>query len=838
MMANSVQQARGMQRRPSLRKGISLRGMPELENVEEVKDSFNRHLHFTVGKDRNVATNIDYMQAVSHAVRDQLIGKWMRTQQNYHETDPKRVYYLSLEWYMGRTLGNSMLNLGIQGSTEEALNQLGLAIDELEEYEEDAGLGNGGLGRLAACFIDSMSTVGLPAHGYGIRYEYGIFKQEFVEGWQRELPDNWLRFGNPWEIQRPESTQNIQFYGHVEYKDGKASWVNTKSVLAVPYDTPVPGYKNGVVNTLRLWSAQAPVEFQLDSFNRGDYMGAVIENNVAEDISRVLYPNDNFFEGKELRLKQQYFLVAASLTDIIRRHKTEPSWRERGWACFVDKAAIQLNDTHPSLAVPELMRLLLDEEDMSWDEAWKITTAVMAYTNHTVLPEALERWPVALFEKLLPRHLQIVYEINHKHMEAVKKAFPGDNQRLTRMSIIEEDHGKRIHMGYLAIVGSHAVNGVAALHSELIKQTIFKDFYEMYPERFQNKTNGITPRRWLIKSNPALTNLIDERLPGEKWATDLYELKKLLAFVADKDFLREIQNAKRENKMALCRLVSEQYGLELNVDSIFDCHVKRIHEYKRQLLNVLHMITRYNEIKANPDKEFTPRTVMFGGKAAPGYDMAKRIIKLINNVAERCNNDPAVSKYLQVLYFENYRVSLAEKIIPAVDLSEQISTAGTEASGTGNMKFMLNGALTIGTLDGANVEMADEMGHENIFIFGMTVDEVQALERNGYNPQDYYNSNPVLKEALDQIRDGFWSPEDTGLFRMIWDTLMVHGDKYMLLADYQSYIDKQREVDAVYCDQKKWLTMAIHNISSIGKFSSDRTIREYAKDIWGAECRN
>ncbi|KNC86574.1 glycogen phosphorylase [Sphaeroforma arctica JP610] len=834
MAENKVQQARGMVRRPSLRKGISLRGMPELENVEEVKASFNRHLHFTVGKDRNVATNIDFMQAISMAVRDQLIGKWMRTQQNYHETDPKRVYYLSLEWYMGRTLGNAMLNLGIQGSTEEALNQLGLAIDELEEYEEDAGLGNGGLGRLAACFIDSMSTVGLPAHGYGIRYEYGIFKQEFVDGWQRELPDNWLRYGNPWEIQRPESTQNIRMYGHVS--NGK--WVDTKQVLAVPYDTPVPGYKNDVVNTLRLWSASAPVEFQLDSFNRGDYMGAVIENNVAEDISRVLYPNDNFFEGKELRLKQQYFLVAASLADIIRRHKTEPSWKERGWACFPDKAAIQLNDTHPSLAVPELMRILIDEEGKDWDESWKITTSTLSYTNHTVLPEALERWPVSLFEKLLPRHLQLVYEINHRHMEAVKAKYPGDNDRLSRMSIIEEGGGKRIHMGYLAIVGTHAVNGVAALHSELIKKTIFKDFYEMYPERFQNKTNGITPRRWLIKANPALTNLIDEKLPGEKWATDLYELAKLKKFADDKDFMRSIQNAKRENKLSVCRLVAEEYGIELDVDSMFDCHVKRIHEYKRQLLNVLHMITRYNEIKANPDKEFTPRTVMFGGKCAPGYEMAKRIIKLINNVADKCNNDPAVSKYLKVVYFENYRVSLAEKIIPAVDLSEQISTAGTEASGTGNMKFMLNGSLTIGTMDGANVEMAEEMGLENIFIFGMDVDEVHALGAKGYNPHEFYDNNATLRECLDQIRDGFWSPEDPSMFSMIWDTLMTRGDQYMLLADYQSYIDKQREVDEVYRDQKKWLKMAIHNIASIGKFNSDRTIREYAEEIWGAQCRN
>lgn len=827
--------------RPTLQKAISLRGMPELENVEEVKEAFNRHLHYTIGKDRNQATNRDYMHALSHTVRDQLMQKWIRTQQNYAETDPKRVYYLSLEWYMGRTLGNVMLNLGIQGTTDEAMNQLGLEIDELEEYEEDAGLGNGGLGRLAACFIDSMSTVGLPAVGYGIRYEYGIFNQVFKDGWQVEQPDNWLMFGNPWESQRPEDERQVKFFGRVDVVDGKFTWVDADTVLALPYDTPVPGYKNNVVNTLRLWCAKSPSQFELSSFNRGDYIGAVLHRNVSENISRVLYPNDNFFEGKELRLKQEYFLCSASLQDIIHTYKykglgaTEPT--RTSYDDFPNKVAIQLNDTHPNLAIPELMRILVDEEGLGWDYAWDICIRTFAYTNHTVLPEALERWPVDLLGKLLPRHLQIIFEINRRFLDDVRARFPGDDDRVRRMSIIEETGGKRVHMGYLGIVGSHAVNGVAALHSDLIKKTIFKDFYEMYPERFLNMTNGITPRRWLVKCNPALTNLIEEKLPGEKWVSDLYELRKLLNFVDDKNFLRQVQTAKRENKMRLAVHIKDHYGVELNVDSLFDIQVKRIHEYKRQLLNCMHVIHRYNEIKRNPNAGHVPRTVFFGGKAAPGYAMAKLIIKLINSVGKACNEDPVVSQYLKVVFFENYRVSLGEKIFPAADLSEQISTAGTEASGTGNMKFQANGAMTIGTLDGANVEMREEMGADNFFLFGMTVEEVMALEKKGYNAWDFYNNNAALREVLDQIRDGFFSPEDRELFRPIWDSLMVHGDKYMLCADFQSYIECQARVSETYKDQRKWLTMAVHNIANVGKFSSDRTIREYARDIWHAECR-
>jgi len=827
--------------RRHLRKQISLRGMPELENVQEVKNAFNRHLHFTIGKDRNVAENLDYWNALSHTVRDQLIGKWIRTQQSYYEKDPKRVYYLSLEWYMGRTLGNTMLNLGIEAECEEAMFHLNLDIDELEEMEEDAGLGNGGLGRLAACFIDSMANVGLAAHGYGIRYEYGIFKQQFRNGFQTELPDDWLKFGSPWEMGRPEYTIPIRFYGRVQDKGNmEFEWVDTDIVYAVAHDTPVPGYKNNVVNTLRLWSAKSPNSFELSYFNHGDYIRAVLDRNVAENISRVLYPNDNFFEGKELRLKQEYFLVASSLADILRRFKHNEFGvkikKRTDLRLLPDKAAIQLNDTHPSIAIPEMMRLLMDDERMDWDTAWDICIRTFAYTNHTVLPEALERWPVSLMQRLLPRHMQIIYEINHRHMQIVAKKWPGDNSRLTNMSLIEEHGEKRVNMAFLSIVGSHAVNGVAALHSQLIKTTIFKDFYELYPERFQNKTNGITPRRWILKCNPALSNLIADKIGGDKWVSDLMQLRKLDELADDPIFLGQLQQAKRENKMRLAALIKHDYDLDVNVDSIFDCHVKRIHEYKRQLLNVFHIITLYNEIRQNPSAKWVPRTIMFGGKAAPGYQIAKLIIKLVNAVAQKVNNDPIVSRIIKVLFFENYRVSLAEKIIPATDLSEQISLAGTEASGTGNMKFMLNGALTIGTLDGANVEMREEMGKENIFIFGMTVEDVDALDRRHYNPLEYYHSNNNLRLILDQLRDGTFSPEDPGLFLPIADSLLVHGDRFKLLADYQSYIDCQRRVSETYSDQKKWLKMALKNIAFSGKFSSDRTIREYAKEIWDAEC--
>ncbi|XP_059485606.1 glycogen phosphorylase [Neocloeon triangulifer] len=819
------------------RKQISVRGIAQVENVTNVKKTFNRHLHYTLVKDRNVATPRDYYFALAHTVKDHLTSRWIRTQQYYYEKDPKRVYYLSLEYYMGRSLQNTMINLGIQGACDEAMYQLGLDIEELEELEEDAGLGNGGLGRLAACFLDSMATLGLAAYGYGIRYEYGIFAQKIKNGEQTEEPDDWLRFGNPWEKARPEYMLPVNFYGHVEDTPQGKKWVNTQVVFALPYDNPIPGYGNNVVNTLRLWSAKSPVEFNLKFFNDGDYIQAVIDRNIAENISRVLYPNDNFFEGKELRLKQEYFMVAATLQDIIRRYKSSKFGSREAvrtdFESFPEKVAIQLNDTHPSLAVPELMRILVDVEGLSWDKAWELTKRSCAYTNHTVLPEALERWPCSMLEHILPRHMQIIYHINYLFLQEVQQKYPGDLDRLGRMSLIEEHGEKRVNMAHLCIVGSHAVNGVAAIHSQILKDSVFRDFYEMEPEKFQNKTNGITPRRWLLLCNPALSDIICEKI-GETWTVHLEELQQLKQWAEDAGFQRAVQKAKQENKMKLSELLHKEYGVEINPSSIFDIQVKRIHEYKRQLLNCLHIITMYNRIKKNPNAPFVPRTVMVGGKAAPGYYMAKNIIRLICAVGNVINNDPIVGDKLKVIYLENYRVTLAEKIMPAADLSEQISTAGTEASGTGNMKFQLNGALTIGTLDGANIEMAEEMGRENIFIFGMDVKEVDALHQKGYNAHDYYNRLPELKQCIDQIQNGFFSAGNPDTFKDLVNALLYH-DRFLLLADYESYIACQDKVSQTYNDQQQWTKMAIHNIASSGKFSSDRTIAEYAREIWGVE---
>ncbi|XP_055916787.1 glycogen phosphorylase [Eupeodes corollae] len=819
------------------RKQISVRGIVEVGNVTEVKKSFNRHLHYTLVKDRNVATSRDYYFALANTVKDNMVSRWIRTQQHYYEKDPKRVYYLSLEYYMGRSLQNTMINLGIQSECEEAMYQIGLDIEALEEMEEDAGLGNGGLGRLAACFLDSMATLGLAAYGYGIRYEYGIFAQKIRNGEQVEEPDDWLRYGNPWEKARPEFMLPVNFYGRVIDEAGGKKWVDTQVVYAMPYDNPIPGYGNNVVNTLRLWSAKSPIDFNLKFFNDGDYIQAVLDRNLAENISRVLYPNDNFFEGKELRLKQEYFMCAATLQDIIRRYKSSKfGSREavrNNFDHFPDKVAIQLNDTHPSLAIPELMRILLDEERLPWDKAWEITTKTCAYTNHTVLPEALERWPVSLLESILPRHLQIIYHINFLHMEEVKKHFNGDMERMRRMSCVEEDGEKRINMAHLSIVGSHAVNGVAAIHSQILKDALFHDFYEMTPKKFQNKTNGITPRRWLLLCNPGLSDLICEKI-GDEWPVHLEQLAALKKWAKDPNFQRNVARVKQENKLRLAEHLEADYKIKVNPASMFDIQVKRIHEYKRQLLNCLHIITMYNRIKKDPSAKFTPRTVMIGGKAAPGYYVAKQIIKLICAVGNVVNNDPIVGDKLKVIFLENYRVTLAERIMPAADLSEQISTAGTEASGTGNMKFMLNGALTVGTLDGANVEMAEEMGNENIFIFGMTVDEVEALKKKGYNAYDYYNSNPEIKQCVDQIQGGFFSPSNPNEFKNIADILLKY-DSYYLLADFAAYIKAQDLVSKTYQDQSKWLEMSINNIASSGKFSSDRTIAEYAREIWGVE---
>ncbi|XP_063240944.1 glycogen phosphorylase [Bacillus rossius redtenbacheri] len=819
------------------RKQISVRGIAQVEDVTSLKKAFNRHLHYTLVKDRNVATPRDYYFALAHTVRDNLVSRWIRTQQYYYEKDPKRVYYLSLEYYMGRSLQNTMINLGIQSGCDEAMYQLGLDIEELESLEEDAGLGNGGLGRLAACFLDSMATLGLAAYGYGIRYEYGIFSQKIQNGEQAEEPDDWLRYGNPWEKARPEYMIPVNFYGHVEDSPQGKKWVNTQVVFAMPYDNPIPGYGNNVVNTLRLWSAKSPVQFDLKFFNDGDYIQAVLDRNLAENISRVLYPNDNFFEGKELRLKQEYFMCAATLQDIIRRFKSSKfgvrDVVRTSFDVFPDKVAIQLNDTHPSLAIPELMRILVDVEGLSWDKAWDITVRACAYTNHTVLPEALERWPCDLLQNILPRHMEIIYHINFLHLEEVKRRYPGDLDRLRRMSMVEEDGGKRINMAHLSIVGSHAVNGVAAIHSQILKDSVFKDFYEMTPEKFQNKTNGITPRRWLLLCNPSLADIIAEKI-GDGWVVHLDQLAQLRQHAKDPAFQRAVQKVKQENKMRLAQELERDYGVKVNPASLFDIQVKRIHEYKRQLMNCLHIITLYNRIKRDPAAPFTPRTIMVGGKAAPGYHVAKKIIKLICAVGKVVNSDPIVGDKLKVIFLENYRVTLAERIIPAADLSEQISTAGTEASGTGNMKFMLNGALTIGTLDGANVEMAEEMGRDNIFIFGMTVDEVEALRRRGYDAYDYYNRLPEARQCIDQIQNGYFSPGNPDEFRDIAD-ILLKWDRFYLLADYEAYVKCQDTVSEVYQDQAKWLEMAIHNIASSGKFSSDRTIEEYAREIWDVE---
>ncbi|XP_075044873.1 glycogen phosphorylase, muscle form [Mixophyes fleayi] len=819
------------------RKQISVRGLAGAENVNDLKKNFNRHLHFTLVKDRNVANPRDYYFALAHTVRDHLVGRWIRTQQHYYEHDPKRIYYLSLEFYMGRTLQNTMVNLGLENACDEATYQLGLDMEDLEEIEEDAGLGNGGLGRLAACFLDSMATLGLAAYGYGIRYEFGIFNQKISNGWQVEEADDWLRYGNPWEKARPEYMLPVQFFGKVQHTPHGAEWVDTQIVLALPYDTPVPGYKNNTVNTMRLWSAKAPNDFNLKDFNVGGYIQAVLDRNLAENISRVLYPNDNFFEGKELRLKQEYFVVAATLQDIIRRFKSSKfGCRDAvrtSFEAFPDKVAIQLNDTHPSLAIPELMRIFVDLEKLDWDTAWDVTIRTCAYTNHTVLPEALERWPVHLLQNLLPRHLEIIYEINLRHLNRVSAKFPGDIDRMRRMSLVEEGSVKRINMAHLCIVGSHAVNGVAQIHSDIIKDTVFRDFYEMDPHKFQNKTNGITPRRWLVLCNPGLAEVIAERI-GEDYITNLDLLKKLLKFVNDDGFIRDVAKVKQENKLKFARYLESEYKVKINPNSMFDIHVKRIHEYKRQLLNCLHVMTLYNRIKKDPSKHYVPRTVMIGGKAAPGYHVAKMIIKLITSVGDVINNDPAVGDRLKLIFLENYRVSLAEKVVPAADLSEQISTAGTEASGTGNMKFMLNGALTIGTMDGANVEMAEEAGEDNLFIFGMRVPDVERMDREGYNARSYYERIPQLRQVIDQLNSGYFSPKQPDLFKDIVNLLMNH-DRFKVFADYEDYIRCQDAVSALYKNPKEWTRKVIHNIAGSGKFSSDRTISQYAREIWGVE---
>ena len=805
------------------------------DDVETLQKSFIRHLKYSLAKDEYSATKNDRYKSIVFTTRDRLVQRWIDTQQAYYNQDAKRVYYLSLEFLMGRTLGNSLINIGLYENAFRALIDIGYNLEELREIEWDAGLGNGGLGRLAACFMDSMATLQLPGYGYGIRYEYGIFFQQIVNGYQVEIPDNWLRYGNTWEFERPEYLYPINFYGRVkQYYDEnnifKNEWIDTEQIMAMAYDTPVPGYNNNTVNTLRLWSAKSSREFDLNYFNHGDYQRAVSDKDQSEIISKVLYPNDNVFEGKELRLKQEYFFVSASLQDILRRYKkAHDSFTE-----FSDKAAIQLNDTHPAIAIPELMRLLIDIEGVDWDTAWDITVKTFGYTNHTILPEALENWPVTLMERLLPRHIQIIYEINRRFLEKIQEAYPGDTARMARMSIIEEGQDRKVRMAYLAIVGSHSVNGVAALHTEIIKNQLFRDFYDLWPEKFNNKTNGITQRRWLKLCNPKLAGLITDKI-GSEWITDLNMLKKLIPFADDESFQKEWRNVKKQNKKFLAEYIWTHTKIKVNTDSLFDCHIKRMHEYKRQLLNTLHVITLYNRIVSGSDKPFVPRTVIFGAKAAPGYYFAKLVIKLINSVAQIINNDPAVEDKLKVIFLRNYCVSNAEKIIPAADLSEQISTAGTEASGTGNMKFALNGALTIGTLDGANIEIREEVGSDNIFIFGLTADQVLKTRFSGYNPRHFYETNPELKKAIDMINSGFFSPGEPDLFKPIMDTILAHNDHYRLMIDYEPYIKCQEIISETFKDKRLWTKLSILNTANIGKFSSDRTINEYANEIWNAK---
>ena len=806
----------------------------DLDDFMNIIKKFLEHLEYTLGKDKYSASNFDFYNSLAYSVRDRMVERWLDTQQTYHSKNPKRVYYLSMEFLMGRTLVNSLINLDLYHQFRDAVESLGYDFTALVDEEHDAGLGNGGLGRLAACFLDSMATLALPAYGYGIRYEYGIFAQKIVDGAQVELPDNWLRYRNPWEFDRQRHCHPIRFFGRVvtSVAPGGAihhDWVDTEEVVALAYDSPVPGYGNSTVNTLRLWSAKASCDFDLQFFNRGDYIRAVEEKAATENISKVLYPADDIREGKELRLKQEYFLSAATLADILDRFRKHCG----DWRKLPEQAAIQLNDTHPALAIPEMMRILMDVERLDWDTAWEITVNTFAYTNHTVLPEALERWPVWMVGNLLPRHLQIIYDINQQFLEEVRLRFPGDFGRLARLSIIEERGEKKVCMAHLAIVGSHSVNGVSALHSEILKKGVFREFYEMFPERFNNKTNGITPRRWLKACNPTLAALVTETV-GPDWVTDLDLLRGLEARLDDPVFTDQWRQVKRNNKLTLAAYIKEHNGVDVNPDSLFDCQVKRLHEYKRQLLNVLHVITLYNRIKANPKAEVAPRTVIFGGKAAPAYTMAKLIIRLINAVGEVVNNDPEVADRLKVVFLANYSVSLAEKIFPASDLSEQVSTAGTEASGTGNMKFALNGALTIGTLDGANVEMQEEVGAENIFIFGLTSDEVDDLKSRGYRPREYYARDPELKKVIDMIAAGAFSPQQRDLFAPLVDSLM-NSDHYLLFADYASYVACQERVAALYCDQNAWTRMAILNTARMGKFSSDRSIAEYAADIWNAK---
>ncbi|MBD1913902.1 MULTISPECIES: glycogen/starch/alpha-glucan phosphorylase [unclassified Leptolyngbya] len=803
-------------------------------HTETLKRAFLDNLYYIQGKLSSDATPIDHYLALAYTVRDRLIQRWLSTGQTMCRSTTKIVGYLSAEFLVGPHLANNLINLDIYDPVKQAIEELGLSLKEIINTEEEPGLGNGGLGRLAACYMDSLSTLQVPAIGYGIRYEFGIFDQEIKDGWQVEITDKWLKYGNPWEIARPQEAIEVKLGGYTEsYTDEqqryRVRWVPKLTVAGIPYDTPILGYKVNTANTLRLWKAESPEAFDFRAFNQGDYWGAVHAKVISENITKVLYPNDEQIQGKQLRLEQQFFFVSCSLQDVIRRHLN----CGRTLDTLPDKFALQMNDTHPSIAVAELMRLLVDEHLMNWDAAWDITTRTLGFTNHTLLPEALEKWPVALFGEMLPRHLEIIYEINRRFLDQVRMKYPGDVGKVMHVSLIDESGPRYVRMANLACVGSHAINGVAALHSELLKKTVLHDFYDLMPEKFSNKTNGVTPRRWIAESNPGLARLLTRQMGSDRWLTHLSDLRQMEGSADDPGFRNEWRGVKRDLKQNLAGYIAQRTGIAVNPDSMFDVQVKRLHEYKRQHLNVLHIITLYTRLKDNPNMEMTPRTCIFGGKAAPGYAMAKLIIRLINAVGEVVNRDPDVGDRLKVVFIPDYNVSLGQRIYPAADLSEQISLAGLEASGTGNMKFSMNGALTIGTLDGANVEIREEVGEDNFFLFGMKIEEVAALRAQGYRPQDYYTSNPILKRVIDLIATGHFSQGDSSLFRPLVDNLLS-SDPYMLLADYQSYIECQDRVSAAYLNNDDWTRMSILNTTRMGKFSSDRSIQEYCHDIWKA----
>jgi starch phosphorylase len=813
---------------------LKLLDRPREVDLESIIMAFVHHLEYSVGKYKHDFDAKDVYQALALTMRDFLIDRWNETQERHRETRAKRVYYLSLEFLLGQMLTTNLVSMGMREAAAHALREIGFDLSEIADQEPDAGLGNGGLGRLAACFLDSLATLDLPGYGCGIRYEYGIFRQQIVDGYQKEAPDGWLSRRNPWEVRRGDLVYPIPYYGYTELipgarVPGPARWVPGETVLAMAYDVLVPGFNTRTVNHIRLWCARASSEFNLDYFNHGDYLRAVEDQQRSQTISKVLYPNENVSQGRELRLKQQFMLVSASLQDALRTFREE----ETDWRRLPDRAVFQLNDTHPAMAVAELMRLLVDVHGLDWELAWSLTTQCLAYTNHTVLPEALERWEVELFGRLLPRHLEIIYLINHFFLEGLRNNGTPE-ERIAELSIVDEGPPRRIRMANLAVVGSRAVNGVSALHTEILRNSLFREFHEMWPEKFQNKTNGITPRRWIVASNPDLTALITSRI-GKEWIVDLGRLRDLEEYAEDPELQAGWERTRRLNKERLAKIIAAQCGVTVDLDSLFDVQVKRIHEYKRQLLNVLRLIGDYRKLKANPSMWYPARTVLFGGKAAPGYHRAKLLIKLVHAVADVVNQDPDVAGRLRVAFLPDYRVSLAEKIIPAADLSEQISTAGTEASGTGNMKFMLNGALTVGTLDGANIEILEEVGPENIYIFGHTVDEIEELRRAGYRPFAYYERDLEIRGVLDALRDGTLGAGLRGLFDDLFDSLTYHGDRYFLLADYHAYVGAQERIARDFQDRRLWLAKSIRNTARSGRFSSDRTIAEYAQEIWGVE---